>query len=187
MRKYHFFTAALCFSVLIRSESKAGIHENILYYTPIDKPAAIQISAGKDTHPGARYGASTWTDKEGNYWIFGGNGYDASGNLGLLNDLWKLDSKSGEWQFVKGGKLRNQKGKYGMAGIADINSMPGCRSYSTAWTDKDGNLILFGGYGVDASGNTGPLGDLWEFNLIKDCWIWIQGSDQRNQSGLYGN
>jgi len=37
---------------------------------------------------GARDSAATWTDGSGNFWLFGGEGADARGNFGQLNDLW---------------------------------------------------------------------------------------------------
>jgi Chitobiase/beta-hexosaminidase C-terminal domain len=40
--------------------------------------------------PGSRYNAASWMDSEGNFWLFGGQGYDGSGTLGVLNDLWKM-------------------------------------------------------------------------------------------------
>ena len=39
--------------------------------------------------PGARYGAVSWSDSSGNLWLFGGQGYPATGTFGYLNDLWK--------------------------------------------------------------------------------------------------
>jgi hypothetical protein len=33
--------------------------------------------------PGARDSAVSWTDKNGNFWLFGG-----SGSVGFFNDLW---------------------------------------------------------------------------------------------------
>jgi hypothetical protein len=39
--------------------------------------------------PGGRDSSVTWTDSNGDVWLFGGEGYDASGNFGWLNDLWK--------------------------------------------------------------------------------------------------
>jgi N-acetylneuraminic acid mutarotase len=39
--------------------------------------------------PGSRDSAASWTDKSGNFWLFGGAGYDSAGKYGLLNDLWK--------------------------------------------------------------------------------------------------
>ena len=41
--------------------------------------------------PGARRMSVSWSDSSGDIWLFGGNGYDVNGNLGLLNDLWKID------------------------------------------------------------------------------------------------
>jgi hypothetical protein len=37
---------------------------------------------------GARTQASGWTDKSGNFWIYGGTGFDSQGSSGALNDLW---------------------------------------------------------------------------------------------------
>jgi hypothetical protein len=39
--------------------------------------------------PGARFGAAGWIDSSGNFWLFGGSGYDSTGAHGDLNDLWK--------------------------------------------------------------------------------------------------
>jgi len=39
--------------------------------------------------PGARYWTSSWTDSSGDFWLFGGVGYDATGATGYLNDLWR--------------------------------------------------------------------------------------------------
>ena len=42
--------------------------------------------------PGARgFGVSTWTDLQGNFWLFGGSGYDITGFSNYLNDLWKFN------------------------------------------------------------------------------------------------
>ena len=41
--------------------------------------------------PGSRDSAVSWTDASGNLWFFGGLGFDANGQRGDLNDLWKYD------------------------------------------------------------------------------------------------
>ena len=38
--------------------------------------------------PGARAAAVSWTDKVGNFWLLGGDGFAASGSLNELNDLF---------------------------------------------------------------------------------------------------
>jgi hypothetical protein len=47
------------------------------------------LPASVPNTPGARTGASTWTDREGNFWLFGGDGLDADCKFGFLNDLWE--------------------------------------------------------------------------------------------------
>jgi N-acetylneuraminic acid mutarotase len=39
--------------------------------------------------PGGRYGATSWTDSSGNFWLLGGMGYDSTGAFSELNDLWE--------------------------------------------------------------------------------------------------
>ena len=133
-----------------------------------------------ESNPSGRYGSASWLDKDGNLWLFGGNGIDKSSSLGLLNDFWMLDSKTNNWIFIGGSLLKGQKGNYGSIGIADKNNFPGGRAYATTWIAKDGNLILFGGYGVDATGNIGSLNDMWKYDIKKSCWIWIKGNNFKN-------
>lgn len=132
------------------------------------------------SNPSGRYGSANWQDKDGNLWLFGGNGIDQSSSLGLLNDFWMLDSKTNRWKFIGGSFLKGQKGNYGSMGIVDKDNIPGGRAYATSWIDKDGNLILFGGFAIDALGNIGPLNDMWKYDIKKSCWIWIKGSNFRN-------
>jgi hypothetical protein len=40
--------------------------------------------------PGAREQAVGWLDSSGNFWLFGGFGFDASGVEDDLNDLWRF-------------------------------------------------------------------------------------------------
>ncbi|MBI3136303.1 MAG: T9SS type A sorting domain-containing protein [Bacteroidetes bacterium] len=50
--------------------------------------------AAETNIPGSRRMSVCWTDSAGNFWLFGGNGYDKNGTLGLLNDLWKITVES---------------------------------------------------------------------------------------------
>ncbi len=144
--------------------------------------------------PGNRSDASSWTDSNGNLWLFGGNGYDAGGNGGYLNDLWEFSPSTNEWAWMSGsstvGGNGAQSGAYGTLGTLADGDGPGGRSNATSWTDSNGNLWLFGGYGAGANGEGGYLNDLWEFDPSADEWAWMGGSStvgvNGGQSGVYG-
>jgi len=44
------------------------------------------------------------------------------------------------------------QGIYGTKGTGTTNTMPGSRYNPNSWTDLDGNLWVFGGWGVGYSG-----------------------------------
>lgn len=46
--------------------------------------------AASSNMPGAREQAAGWVDLSGNFWLFGGLGFDSSGVQGNLNDLWSF-------------------------------------------------------------------------------------------------
>jgi N-acetylneuraminic acid mutarotase len=87
---------------------------------------------------------------------------------------------------MSGSYSQNASGVYGTQGVASIENVPGARSSPANWTDRSGNLWLFGGFGVDSAGSTGNLNDLWEFNLSTKEWTWVTGSDEVNAPGVYG-
>jgi len=51
-------------------------------YGTLGTPAAGNV-------PGWRTDGVSWTDTNGNLWLFGGMGYDSTGTVGYLNDLWR--------------------------------------------------------------------------------------------------
>lgn len=122
--------------------------------------------------PSARYQATTWTDKSGNFWLFGGS----EATPGVLNDLWKLNPSTGVWVRVTGSSTSTQPGVYGTMGTPSAQNTPGAREEASGWTDNNGNLWLFGGHGYDAAGDNGVLNDLWEFNPSTSEWTWMSGS-----------
>ncbi|TFG11024.1 MAG: hypothetical protein EU535_07865, partial [Promethearchaeota archaeon] len=138
-------------------------------------------------HPGGRVDSVSWIDINGDFWLFGGTGYDESGGLGDLNDLWKFTINTKEWAWISGNKTINENGTYGMKGASDKVNYPGGRYGSASWTDKDGNLWLFGGYGYNESGSYGRLNDLWKFNIDSKEWVWVSGNKTINEHGIYGN
>jgi hypothetical protein len=62
--------------------------------------------------PGARYSPATWTDLNGNFWLFGGEGYDSAGNVGSLNDLWEFTPSNSQWTWQGGKSTMQPDGKY---------------------------------------------------------------------------
>jgi N-acetylneuraminic acid mutarotase len=163
-------------------------------YGTLGKPATTNI-------PGGRSGAISWTDGDGHFWLFGGDGSDSTGFSGILNDLWEFNPTTKEWTWVSGKSaippysggnngLHGWPGIYGNLGSTAPSNMPGGRSNAVAWIDGNGNLWLFGGEGMDSAGNIGSLNDLWAFNPVEKEWAWMGGSSvcgsNKGQPGIYG-
>lgn len=144
---------------------------------------------GAPAAPPARLGAATWTDSAGNLWLFGGKSVGAH----FLNDLWKFNTSSfdgsttaytnnpGTWTAVSGGGL-DQPGVYPAS--PGGTGTPGARVNAVYW-QASGKFWLFGGYGVDGSGNYGYMNDLWE-STPGGAWTFVGGSNLANQNGAYG-
>jgi hypothetical protein len=134
--------------------------------------------------PGARWGATTWKDQNGNFWLFGGEGYGATGSSGLLSDLWKYNPSTNQWMWVKGPTTRNIGGTYGTKGVAHSANNPGGREVAIQWMDNTGNLWIFGGYGYDGSGSIGFLNDLWKYDPVTNQWTWMSGDNTGYVNGV---
>jgi len=83
-------------------------------------------------------------------------------------------------------------GTVGLTG-GTAGTLPGSRWGATAWIDADGNLWLFGGWGLDSTGTKGNgfLNDLWVYTPNATAgqagtWTWVKGSNTGNQNGIYG-
>ena len=140
--------------------------------------------------PGARgYGSLTWVDNNGNFWLFGGTGYDRNGSYGDLNDLWKYDPLMNEWTWMSGSSTDFSNGNYGTKGIAAASNLPPARDETAAsWMDNNGNLWMFGGHTFNMQLNQNLfLNDLWKYDLSTNLWTWMSGDDNTaNHIGVYG-
>ncbi|MGO9094620.1 MAG: kelch repeat-containing protein [Bryobacteraceae bacterium] len=153
--------------------------------------------------PGGRESSATWTDSSGNFWLFGGGMFYASGNESYLNDLWEFNPSTKEWAWmggsstvgsnctqISGETVCGRPGVYGTQGTPSAGNIPGSRGTASSWIDSSGHFWLFGGYGYDANGTEGALNDLWEFNPATKEWTWIGGSStvssSGGQPGVYG-
>jgi hypothetical protein len=151
----------------------------------------LGVAAPQNT-PGARANATACADPSGKVWLFGGEGILSSGVGPLsLNELWMFDGT--RWTWVSGSNTAPQPAVYGTRGEAAPGNTPGARAGSSLWSDGQGGLWLFGGFGYgNAIGSPedagksffGNLNDLWKFDGTQ--WTWIGGHNYANQPGLYG-
>ena len=130
-------------------------------YGTLGTPAAGNLPGGRDN-------ASSSTDSNGNFWLFGGNGYDSVGACGILNDLWEFNPSSHEWTWMSGANTApidctGQPGVYGTLGTPAAGNVPGGREGAASWIDENGNFWLFGGWGAFGNGYGDYLNDLWVF------------------------
>jgi len=151
---------------------------------------------GSTGFPGGRWGASSYADSVGNVWMFGGQGYDSTGTVGLLNDLWKFNGTT--WTLLSGTTTVNKNGAYpATVGTGGAGFTPGGRQTAVLWADNTGKIWVFGGFGLDSTGTSGTtqtgslqigaiLNDLWSFDPVAGQWTWVSGSNLANQNGVYG-
>jgi hypothetical protein len=141
-------------------------------------PSAVGVygtqgTAAASNVPGARWGAASWTDPSGNFWLFGGSGADGVGNVGNLSDLWKFDGT--QWTWIGGPDTANPPFVPGVQGVPAVTNSPGGRLESSAWLDALGNQWIFGG---------NYSSDLWTFDGVN--WTWMAGPSATNQRGVVG-
>jgi N-acetylneuraminic acid mutarotase len=144
-------------------------------YGTLGTPAASNL-------PGNRELAASWTDANGNFWIFGGLGRDSTPVYGLLNDLWQYNPSTNEWTWMGGSSTTaGATGVYGSLGQPAPGNVPPGREGASTWIDAKGNFWLFGGADFYQSYN-----DLWEYTPTSNQWTWVSGADKGNQPGVYG-
>jgi N-acetylneuraminic acid mutarotase len=73
--------------------------------------------------PGRRYQSVSWVDSSGNFWLYGGLGFDGAGNWGALSDLWRFNPSTNQWTWMAGGSTVPVNGCYGC--ILGQPSVPG--------------------------------------------------------------
>jgi hypothetical protein len=155
----------------------SGVDPNSYDFGPFASGAPAvygrQGIAARGNTPGAREDSTSWTDKDGHLWLFGGNGVDATSTFdGLLGDLWEFDPSTRLWAWMGGDSTAvlldnglSQPGIYGHFRVPAAANMPGGRLLANSWTDNEGHFWLFGGYGADSTGYEDHLNDLWEYTL----------------------
>ena len=177
--------------------SETASSQNFTWVTGTTTPNALGIYGTQGlpstaNTPGARRSGATWTDLNGNLWLFGGEGYGQFiSGYNYLNDLWRYNPTTNEWTFMQGSPLVNQPSAYGTPGIAAPGNRPGGKKNALTWVDPSGNLWLYGGmgyYGTTTLGGTNYLNDLWKYNITTNQWTFYSGciGTSANQYAVYG-
>ncbi len=136
--------------------------------------------AAPANQPGDRgYGMLSWTDANGNLWLFGGY---SNISLIFLADFWKYNIGSNEWTWMGGDTLPGSTGNHGVMGVPSATNIPPPSTENACtWIDAD-NLWFYGGMSQG-----GPyIGDLWRYNISSDQWTWMKGDTSTSALPVYG-
>jgi ELWxxDGT repeat protein len=111
--------------------------------------------------PGARTGTTSFTINN-KFYVFGGTPFSNN-----YNDLWEYNPVTNNWRWIKGqGNLSNQRGNYGIAGIASTSNVPSSRKNLPVTVIGSTAYFFGGGEGLYAN-NIGE-----NFNYMGDLWKW---------------
>jgi len=136
------------------------------------------VSSSLNT-PGSRSESSaTWTDTNGDLWLFGGYSFDP---IEYYNDLWRYNIATNEWTWMKGSSVGNDPGVYGIQGVEDSINTPPARMVYSNWTDANGDFWLFGGRNMASF----KLNDTWKYNKLTNNWTWITGGNVGDEYGYF--
>ena len=133
-----------------------------------------------ETSPEAAMRAASWTDSNGNLWLFGGYGFDANGNRWLsqrplgVQSFHERMGMDGRKQHVASS---GQPGVYGTLGTPAAGNIPGGRYGAASWTDSSGNLWLFGGAGYRCQWQLVAISTTFGSSILPPSeWAWMGGS-----------
>lgn len=126
--------------------------------------------------PGSRgFSGCTWTDLNGDLWLYGGysNGYNS--------DLWRYHIATNEWTWMSGAQGGAGITIYGNMGVPSLTNQPGPRGeIGSSWVDSQGRFWLYGGH----EGNT--LSDMWMYEPSTNMWTWMSGAQGTGNNPIYG-
>lgn len=135
--------------------------------------------------PGSRCWSASWTDNNGDLWLFGGQGQaSTAAPVTGLSDLWKYNIATNTWTWMGGANVSSPAANFGTQGVAAASNMPGGRCSPVTWKDTLGNFWMMGGLGYVTT-TQGLLNDLWKFNPSTQQWTWMQGSNVTGNPGKY--
>lgn len=116
--------------------------------------------------PGGRHeNRATWTDSNGNFWMYGGSMFFCGG----LSDLWMYHVASNKWTWAGGETsiITMPNSHYGSLGFSSPLNNPGYKQGAIGWSDNFGHLYLYGGTGL---GHSWYSGALWKYTIDTICF-----------------
>lgn len=124
--------------------------------------------------PPARYACGSWTDIDGNFWIYGGNRRTIANGLFLGSDLWKFSPNTNEWIWMNGRDspiLRDTAKIMAAKGVFHPENTPGARGFGMfTWTTSNNYLWLYGG-----GTSYYPDNSIWKYDPSINQWAWMGG------------
>ncbi len=146
-------------------------------------------TAAATNWPGCRQIHLGWIDSKDQIWFWGGRGYDATGAINPLNDMWMYSTTTGLWTWMSGtsASVANPVGNYGTQCVPAASNIPCQRIEARAhWTDNCDNLWMLGGSFYDGIIGQEDRNDLWRYNTKTNLWTWVSGDNTTNTTGVYG-
>jgi len=108
-------------------------------------------------------------DPSGNFWLFGGEGYDSANQENVQNDLWEYDPSGNTWTWVAGDSTNGggDPGLYAIQGLPSASNIPGARYGAVSWSDSSGTVWLYAGFGASP---TQPNAPSYTIGSADDLW-----------------
>ncbi len=137
--------------------------------------------------PSSRSCNCTWSDDDDNFYLFGGAGIWVEGTY-MMGDVWRYNSNTKEWTWLKGSDQANIPGVQGS--ICEINSdnFPISRMQPTCIKLDSGRILMFGGFLKWAFGYASFSRDVWIYNFKENIWsrLWRDSSKTDGNYGTQG-
>ena len=156
-----------------------------------------KISTTNNQTPNNRYGAITWTVLDDLY-LYGGytvSNFENHSNLlrGMSSDLWVFSVKSQSWNKLTGSNSI-ETASHRSIHVASKKNTPGCLADAASWTDDNGNLWMYGGFGCGLHVSSADefyasaklLPDILQYKVNGDVWIWHGNNTNQHGVASYG-
>ncbi|QQR88348.1 MAG: hypothetical protein IPJ76_09095 [Flavobacteriales bacterium] len=142
------------------------------------------VPAPSNLPPAKSYCMMSWTDLDGNFWMYGGRNGSQFGNGVENNDLWRYEVATNNWTWMKGSQVDNPSAVWGVKGVPNSTNQPPALTLALTWTDDVGDLWMFGGYSTQFLGRYNAV---WRYQISTNTWTWMAGEDTINPPANYGS